>query len=350
GQYNSDYKADNNLTIQQQIPFPTAFYRAKVFGEALTKERNLMYLRQRHLVTQKVENAIEQWLYCSRKNDLLLHEDSLLREISKGIELRSTSGENSTLDVWLLASEVLLVEQALAEQQRQLEEAKTNLCSLVYLSRETLDTFQLTYDIQQFKTRISPFDVQSQTHWLELDQSLKTMKEEQKTQRALSLPDIEFGYFNQTLVGNVPMNGGLTPFTAANRFQGGNIGLSIPVFTRSFAQRNKWLVLEQLRTQYELDAWSHGVLLQFSSLQTEYDRYFALYESVKNRGEQIVQGIAKVTEVQYNQGEIDQVSWLTLKRNALKIRSNEIDLVGQIMALKDKFRIAYLDKDELVCL
>lgn len=333
GQYNSDYKADNNVTIQQQIPFPTAFYRAKVFGESLTKERNLMYRQQQHLVTQRVENAIEQWLYCSQKNDLLLHEDSLLREISKGIELRSKSGESSTLDNWLLTSEILLIEQAIAEQQRQLEEAKTNLCSLVFLSREALDTFQLTYDIQRFKTRISTIDVPSQTHWLVLDQSLKTMKEEQKTQRALSLPDIEFGYFNQTLVGNVPMNGGLTPFTAANRFQGGNLGLSIPVFSRSIAQRNQWLTLEQLRTQYELDAWSHGFLLQYSSLQKEYDRYVAMYESVKNRGEQIIEGITKVTDVQYNQGEIDQVNWLTLKRNALKIKSNEIDLVHQINTL-----------------
>lgn len=339
GQYNSNFKRDNNFTIQQQFPFPTAFLRAKSYGESLTKERQLVYELERSKLMEKVETAIEQWQCLRSKKTLLAQEDSLLQEISKGLILKMSSGENNPLEVWLFSSEHVLVQQALLENERLLQESTNELCKLVYLTQAELNSIYIPYEILPLAAWNAQNDVQGLTTWKVMNQSVNTLNNEQKTQRALSLPDIEVGYFNQTLVGNVPLNGGI-PFTAADRFHGGNIGFSLPLLTRNYTQRNKWLTLEQRRVQYEMKSWSQDVVLQGNAYRLEYQRYLTEYELLKTQMKQILSGIEQVAQVQLEQGEMDHLTWLTLKRNAFKMTLSELDMMHQLNVLS--LKITYL--------
>lgn len=338
GQYNSNFKRDNNFTVQQQIPFPTAFARAKSYGESLAKERLLVYEFERWKYMEKVESAIEQWQYLLNKKSLLIQEDSVLQAISKGLKVKMASGDNNPLEVWLFSSEHVLVQQALFENERLLQESIALLGRLVYLTQAELNTIHIPYEIFPITLSNPEIDVQGLKSWMVMDQSLNTLKEEQKTQRALSLPDIQFGYFNQTLVGNVPLTGGI-PFTAADRFHGGNIGLSLPLLTRSYAQRNKWLTIEQGRVQFEIKSWSRDVASDWNSFRLEYDEYLTEYNSLKEQIKQILSGIEQVSNIQLEQGEMDHLTWLTLKRNAFKMSSSELDMMHQlnILSLKIKY-------------
>jgi len=337
GQYNSNFKRDNNFTIQQQIPFPTAFFRAKSYGESLSKERKLVYDLEQLKLKEKVEFAIEQWQYLISKKNLLTQEDSVLREISKGLKLKMSSGDNNPLEVWLFSSEHVLVQQNLLENERLLQESTNELCKLVYLSQGELNSINFPYEILPIASDNGQNDVQNLKTWMVMNQSLNTLNDEQKTQRALALPDIQIGYFNQTLVGNVPLNGGV-PFTAADRFQGGNIGFSIPLMTRSYAQRNKWLTIEQRRVQFEIKSWSQDVILEGNAYRFEYQRYLSEYDILKTQMKQILTGIEQVSMVQLTQGEMDHLTWLTLKRNAFKMSLSELDMMHQLNLLSLKIR------------
>ena len=287
---------------------------------------------------EKVESAIEQWQYLLNKKSLLIQEDSVLQAISKGLKVKMASGDNNPLEVWLFSSEHVLVQQALFENERLLQESIALLGRLVYLTQAELNTIHIPYEIFPITLSNPEIDVQGLKSWMVMDQSLNTLKEEQKTQRALSLPDIQFGYFNQTLVGNVPLTGGI-PFTAADRFHGGNIGLSLPLLTRSYAQRNKWFTIEQGRVQFEIKSWSRDVASDWNSFRLEYDEYLTEYNSLKEQIKQILSGIEQVSNIQLEQGEMDHLTWLTLKRNAFKMSSSELDMMHQlnILSLKIKY-------------
>ncbi|NBP71525.1 MAG: hypothetical protein EBU52_22680, partial [Cytophagia bacterium] len=68
-----------------------------------------------------------------------------------------------------------------------------------------------------------------------------------KLEAARRLPDLRFGYFNQTLIGTQNINGQDQYFDGSKRFQGIQLGLAVPVFY--FNNRRQ---LQSLKTQEEI--------------------------------------------------------------------------------------------------
>src|SRR6185437_10445302 len=54
--------------------------------------------------------------------------------------------------------------------------------------------------------------------------------QEIEVNKAKSLPQLSFGYFNQSITGMQNINGVEKNFTAANRFSAAQIGVNIPIF------------------------------------------------------------------------------------------------------------------------
>jgi hypothetical protein len=149
---------------------------------------------------------------------------------------------------------------------------------------------------------------------------------------------------NQTLVGNIPLNGGVAPFTSADRFQGGSFGLSIPLLSRSTTQRNKWLMLESERIKYDLVRLESSLTAQFNSLISQYNSYKAVYDQLQSRVKEVSKGVQLIADTQIEQGDIDQVTWLNLKRNLVKIQLTELDMKHQLNQLVVQIRYLNLNQ------
>lgn len=330
GQYNSNYNRDNNLTVQQRFPFPSAFIHAHALGNELKKERTLIYQNEKWKVEENTMLAINKWLYLSEKHSVLIEEDSTLSALEVRILLRMSSGETNALDTWLLASERLLIQQQIIENERLLNEAKINLSKQVYIAPLELETLEIPFELLLLDSSLFNFDQNLTPSWIALSQSLNIVEQERKLQRALTFPDLQFGYFNQSLVGNIPLNGGVAPFTALDRFQGVNIGVSIPLFSRTNIQRNKWLALEDDRIHFELMAMEMESVAKFKSLKTQYSSYKTVFDQLNDRAMLVSNGINSIANSQLDNGEIDQVTWLNLKRNLIKIKLTKLDMIHQL--------------------
>ena len=344
GQYNSNYKRDNNFSIQQVIPFPTAFKHAKSLGVERAKERMLSYEFNKLKVEEEAAKAIEQWLYLSKKQAILSTEDSTLMSLETKVAMRLKSGETNGLESWLLASDHLLIQQQVVENQRLLIEAESELVKRVFLSKAELESLNINYELLGLDSLVLGFKPQNSPQWKVSNQSLKTIAQEHDLQRSLSMPDIQLGYFNQTLVGNIPLNGGVAPFTSADRFQGGSFGVSIPLLSRSPIQRSKWLMLESERINYDLVKLESALSAQFNSLISQYNSYKSVYDQLQSRVEEVSKGVQLISNTQVEQGEIDQVTWLNLKRNLIKIQLTELDMKHQLNQLVVQIRYLNLNQ------
>jgi cobalt-zinc-cadmium resistance protein CzcA len=344
GQYNSNYRRDNNFSIQQIIPFPTAFKHAKSLGLELTKERILSYELNKLKLEEELATIIEQWLYLTKKQAILSTEDSALMSLETKVSTRLNSGETNGLDAWLLASDHLLIQQQVVENQRLLIEAQSELVKHAFLSEAELGALNITYELLDLDSLVLGFKPQNSPQWKVSNQTLKTIAQEHDLQRSLSMPDIQLGYFNQTLVGNIPLNGGVAPFTSADRFQGGSIGLSIPLLSRSTVQRNRWLMLESERIKYDLVRLETTTKAQYNSLIAQYNSYKLVYDQLQSRVDEVSKGVNLIANSQVEQGEIDQITWLNLKRNLVKIQLTELDMKHQLNLLVVQIR--YLNSNK----
>jgi cobalt-zinc-cadmium resistance protein CzcA len=344
GQYNSNYRRDNNFSIQQIIPFPTAFKHAKSLGVELAKERMLSYEYKKLKFEEEVAKSIEQWLYLTKKHAILLSEDSTLMSLETQVSMRVNSGETNGLDSWLLASEHLLIQQQVVENKRMLIEAQTDLVKRVFLSDAEIESLAIKHELFVLDSLVYGFNPYDSPQWKVSNQSLKTIAQEYDLQRSLSLPDIQLGYFNQTLVGNIPLNGGVAPFTSADRFQGGSIGLSIPLLSRSSVQRNQWLMLESERIKYDLVKLETATKAEYNSLIAQYNSYKMVYDQLQRRVDEVTKGVNLIANTQVEQGEIDQITWLNLKRNLVNIQLTELDMKHQLNLLIVQIR--YLNSNK----
>ena len=78
-------------------------------------------------------------------------------------------------------------------------------------------------------------------------------EQNKKVETASTLPDFNVGYFNQSLIGVQTINGADVNFDGSKRFQGFNVGLSIPITFFSNASKIKSLDYKQQALQKEAE-------------------------------------------------------------------------------------------------
>ena len=88
-------------------------------------------------------------------------------------------------------------------------------------------------------------------------------EQNKKVETASAMPDLNVGYFNQSLIGVQNINGADVNFDGSKRFQGFNVGLSIPITFFSNASKVKSLSYKQQALQTEAD---NGKLILQSQL------------------------------------------------------------------------------------
>src|SRR5882762_682394 len=97
GQYNSVYQ-DNNLTLQQTIPFPSALIsQVKLGKEQIAGAQQNLIVQQNNLAYE-VKSIYLQLLYQEAQKKLLAAQDSLYSDFANAASLRYKTGESNLLE------------------------------------------------------------------------------------------------------------------------------------------------------------------------------------------------------------------------------------------------------------
>jgi cobalt-zinc-cadmium resistance protein CzcA len=157
------------------------------------------------------------------------------------------------------------------------------------------------------------------------------LQKEKEVNMARALPDISFGYFNQTLVGMHSVDG-ITEkqFFASDRFQSGQMSLDIPLFYGSY--RRKRQIIEISQEQNELNAQ-----YAFNELQTQFDRellnYKGLLHSMELFETQLIPQTLIMKEqanVMLQSGEISMIEYLQTKQSVSEIEMSFLNVKHEI--------------------
>jgi cobalt-zinc-cadmium resistance protein CzcA len=317
GQYNSESKQDNNISITQSLSFPTtsiANYRAL---QQQTKVATANYALTSYELHYKINLAFVKILYLNSQIKLLFEQDSLYKKLSTLSEKRYKVGEATQLE-WLLAQSKTKMNQSKIELQKSnleqsVVELKTLMNATIDISIGNQDTlFALALQSQELSTH--------PLKGLSLAKYQLSIAQKKAEQNKL-MPDVSIGYFNQTLIGTT-ISEPLARMAGQNdRFQGMQLGFQIPLFfnaQQSKIKAAKWNMLSQEKNKEQTDLEINSAI---SNARVEYQKQaqqirFYQQEALPQASILLAQGNAS-----YKAGEINYTAYLQILETALSIKN-----------------------------
>lgn len=319
GQVNSAY-FDTKFVISQSFNFPSVYINQKKVLTSNWKEA-VLAVNLSESTTKRVVTELFYYLLVIKEQSKILDEAianyTLFVEKAK---LRFEKGETSILEKTSAESQLgeLLMQRELLKTEEEIAQLQFQLVlNTTQKFEPQADDFKLQLiDVVDFNP--------SHPQVLMLEERVTQATAQQRLEKSKLLPDFTIGYFNQSLRGTGADN---QIYNANNRFNGGQIGLAIPLFfgaqkARIDASANALKIaeneLEYFKNQYNTEIQS--AYAQYKNNQTMIN-YF---EQQQLPNAKLIQTTAMEL---FNKGEINYLEWSNLNNQALQIQRNYMDLV-----------------------
>lgn len=322
GQYNT-IQQDNNLTLTQSIPFPTTLASQVKLGreQVLGAERNQV-VTQNNLVYE-VKRTYELLLYHNSLQQLLLSQDSLFTDFVRAASARFKAGEGTLLEKVTAESQSLEIKNRLQQNEADSYILQTRLQVLV----KSTDLVAATDDF--VKLTLSAGSVENNPTLLYEMQQTNISKQVMRVERNKFLPNLEVGYFNQTLIGFQNTTGTEDFYDKNKRFQGFLVGVSFPLWIAPQAARSKAAHYQVEAAQKNADYAKATLNQEFEQAQRELKKNAASLSFYETSALQNASLILSQASKAFRAGEIDYIEYLQSLRTAIEIKTNYLMALQQ---------------------
>jgi len=327
GQYNTVNKTDNNITITQKIPFPTYFSAQSALGSSLVKSSRFRLAVTQNELAFQVKATYFQLQYLAAKKTLLLREDSLYRGFLKSADLRYRTGETNLLEKTTAETQLNELHNQLQQNQADTQIQLEQLTSLLNNGSKVVSIADTGLVEKPFNLS-DTVSLSNNPALAMIKQQVEIAQNQKRVESAKALPDITLGYFNQSLIGNQNINGKEIFYGSGDRFQGFQLGLSLPVFT-SFKAKVRAAEINTQIAESDFSLQQNNVNRQYRQSVQEYLKNKNSLAYYKTSALANAELILKQIQFAYKSGDISFAEYLISVRNAIGIRN------GYLLALNE---------------
>jgi cobalt-zinc-cadmium resistance protein CzcA len=329
GQYNS-INQDKAFQVSQSIPFPTYFssksglYKAELLSSEL----------QQQATANEIKAQVQYWFYqlqyLQTTKKQLQDLDSLYNDFVNAAALRYKTGETNLLEKTTAETKRGQLSQLLKQNETDFATAYNSLKTLMNTSEDFTITVNENWQPLVLSSSFDTTLIANNPSLKVLYQQSVIAEQNKKLETASTLPDFNVGYFNQSLIGVQNINGADVNFDGSKRFQGFNVGISIPITFFSNASKIKSLDYKQQALQKEAD---NGKLILQNQLQNAFQQYnqnlsqYNYYKSTALPNADIIINTAKVG---FKSGDIGYIEYLQALQTATDVQLNYLQSINQI--------------------
>lgn len=321
GQYNSYIKNDKNFGISQTIPFPTVFSTNASLGNALIKSSELKANITKNELVYRIKQTYSNLQYLYARQSLLRKQDSIYQGFVKSATLRYKTGESTLL-------EQSTAETQLYETQNVIKENEANVS--IYLSQlqillgsnDVISISEKKLVEQTFSASNGEMATSDNPVLAYIQQQMVVAEKQKKVESAKALPDLTFGYFNQSLIGSPISATSPDLATASNRFQGFHLGVAIPIFFGSYNAKIKSASINKEIAKTALENNQINLKGQYEQAEQEFQKNKTSLEYYKTSGIPNANLILTKSQSAYKNGEIGYSENLLNLRTANSIQEN----------------------------
>ncbi|MBK7357741.1 MAG: CusA/CzcA family heavy metal efflux RND transporter [Saprospiraceae bacterium] len=329
GQYNS-INQDKAFQITQSIPFPTYYTaKARLYNAELQGSQFQMQMSESEIKAQ-VQYWFYQLLYLQNAKKQLKSLDSLYIDFVSAADLRYKTGETNLLEKATAETKrgqlSLIIKQNETEAIMAYASLKTLLNTSEDFAIRANDNYQplilnISFDISLIANNPS---------LLVLYQQALIAEQNRKVEISSTFPDLNVGYFNQSLIGTQTVNGMEVYYDGSKRFQGFNVGVGIPLTFFSNSAKIKSLDYKRAALQMEAD---NGKLQLQAKLQNAFELYnqnLSQYNYYKSSALPNAEIIINTAKTAYNSGAVGYIEYLQALQTAADVQLNYLQAINQL--------------------
>ncbi len=267
-----------------------------------------------------------QYLQSARKR--LQSLDSLYDDFVKAADLRYRTGETGLLEKTTAATRRGELSQQLMTLESEFAMTYSSLKNLMNIREEF--TVSGSDDLQPLAPSAT-FD----TSFIANNPSLKLLYQQalvasqnKKLETAQTLPDFKVGYFNQSIIGFQNVDGSEMYFDSRDRFQGFNVGISVPITFFSNTSKIKSLSFQHQSLQKEADNTKLVLQTQLENAFRQYEQNLAQYNYYKSIALSNAEAIINTAKVGFENGEIAYMEYIQALQTATDVQLNYLQSIN----------------------
>jgi cobalt-zinc-cadmium resistance protein CzcA len=326
GQFNS-YQKDNSISVSQAFEFPTVYMNQNKLAKANVQSAGWQLKSARLEVATQVKQVYWQLAYFCSRQRLLVYQDSLYSGFLRAAELRARTGETNRL-------EMITARTQSFEIKNQLQQVNVDI-GIYRRKLQTLLNSGRAFQPADTVLRRLDFTPQNDSAVLSTNPSLGYLRnqvEVAKISRRLEgskmTPELNIGYFSQTILGTQEVNGAPRTFDAGYRFTGIQAGIAIPLWFGPAVSKTKAAKLQEQAAGATADYFVTSLKSNYSSLLDEFGKYNASIDYYEQQAVPEATMIIEQSTQNYKAGALDYLDYVITLNRALGIRQNYLDALN----------------------
>lgn len=336
GQYNTR-SFDQNYSISQEFS-PFQFQAKKELVNANIKNSELELLATKQDIIFQIRQSWNVILYWTAVNELLVKQEEYLQIFVNAATLKLKTGESNLLEKTTAETKLQELIQIRKQHEGMILRDKIKLKSILNWKE---DIVLAERGFTPTKALLADSIYLNQNPTLALaTQQIQLTNANKNVEKALRKPDFTAGYFMQSLTGNQDIEGVNTYYNGIPRFQGVNIGISIPLFgkaSKARIQASETAILVQQKNAEYLRNQLNSQLLQQIEEQKVNQSLIDYFTKTALPNSEIISNNAKKA---FQNGEIGYVEYLQSLETVLKIQQNYLNALSEFN--QNNINIQYL--------
>jgi len=328
GQFNS-YTKDNSIAISQSFSFPSVYINRYKLANANIKGSELQFLGSQLEIATQVKQVYWQFVFLTSKQKMLIYQDSLYSGFLRAAELRAKSGETNRLEMITARSQSLEIKNQLYQVTSDIAISARKL--MVLLNSRFPLTPSVT-EVHRIDFALNPdsISVEQNPFLGYIKQQIEVSQIAKKLERSQMMPDLNVGYFSQTIIGIQDVNGVPRSFGKDSRFTGVQAGISVPLWVSPYASRAKAAKINENIARTNAENYTKLISGNFQSLLDEYNKYTSSVDYYEKQAITEANLIIEQATRSYKAGALDYLDYVLTLNRALAIRQNYLDALNNL--------------------
>ncbi|MES2376743.1 MAG: CusA/CzcA family heavy metal efflux RND transporter [Bacteroidota bacterium] len=327
GQINS-VKRDNNISIQQNIPFPGLYKNQREVYNARIGAAEIGLNVTKNQLTYEVRQAYTQLAYFTALQKLYFSQDSIYSAFLKAAALRYKTGETNLLEKTTAETQYNEVKNQMMKNQSDIVAAKSELRRLL----NTTDSIVVTPGQFIKTTEAVPYadsSIIKNPLLAYQKQQILIADKNINLEKSRSGPDFTVGYFNQSIIGTQNVNGQDKYYGGGNRFQGIQAGISVPLFFKPYAARIKAAKIDKQVSESQYNLYQTNLQSQYQQAYQDVVKNARSIEYYEKSALPNTNLILKQGQIAFQSGDIGYIEFAQALRTYSEIRFNYLQAINQ---------------------
>lgn len=329
GQYNS-INQDMAFQVSQYFPFPTYYsaksglYKAELEGSRL----------QQQVTANEIKAQVNYWyyqiLYLQNAYKLLLNLDSLYSDFVSASALKYKTGETSLLEKTTAETKRGQLSLMLKQNETDYTTAYNSLKALINTSEDFIIADSGNFEPLLIGNSLDTSLIANNPSLKFIYQQAVIAEQNKKVEATSLMPDFNIGYFNQSLIGVQNINNTDIYFGGSKRFQGFNVGISIPITFFNSNAKLKSLEFKQQALQTEADREKLLIETQLKNAFQQYKQNLSQFNYYKSTALPNVETIISSATAGFQSGDIGYMEYIQALQTATDVRLSFLQSINQI--------------------